>query len=332
MAAALKILGTGEYLPSLTVTSAALDARFGKPAGWTRRHSGIDCRHFATAEETTSTMAARAAARALDAAGIEATDLDCIVAACSVGEQPIPCTGALIQRAMGLGGSGIPAFDVNATCLSLLVAIDLMAMAIASGRHRRVLVVSSEIASAGLPWDEPATAMLFGDGAVAMVLGAANPDDDAALLGAHFETYGDGAEFCGIRSGGTRVRLADDAEIFARGSTFRMDGPSTYRMAAKRMPAFLDALMARAGVAIDDLAAIVPHQASDKALDHLQRALRLRPDALVRVLPERGNQMAASVGVALHAARSSGRVKDGDLVALVGSGAGLAFGGVVLRL
>lgn len=328
----MKLLATAEYLPSTAVTSAELDRRWDRKPGWTQRHSGIAVRYFATSDETSSVMAARAARRALDAAGLAATDLDCIVCACSVGEQPIPCTGALVQRELGLGDSGIPAFDVNATCLGFLVGLDLMDMAFAVRRHRHVLLVATEIASAGLPWHDPSTAMLFGDGAVATVLAASAPGDTAAVLGTHFETYGEGADHCVIASGGTRVRLHDDAEIFERGSTFRMDGRATYRMAAARMPAFLDRLLARAGVAIDDLAAIVPHQASDKALNHLESTLRLRDGLLVRVLSDRGNQMAASVGVALHHALESGRVRAGDVVALVGSGAGLSFGGVVLRL
>jgi 3-oxoacyl-[acyl-carrier-protein] synthase-3 len=331
MQAAIQILGTGECLPATRVASSDLDRRWNKPTGWTRKHSGIDGRYFAGADETSSRMAARAARQALDEAGLRADELDLIVSACSVMEQPIPCTGALVQRELGLQTSGIPAFDVNATCLSFLMAVDLVATMIVAGRYRRVLVVSSEIASAGLPWDDPATAMLFGDGAMAAVL-APSPDRDAGVLAAHFETYSEGAEFCQIRAGGTRLRLHEDAEDFARGAVFRMDGRATYKIAAQRLPAFLDRLLTRAGVDLDAIAAIVPHQASDKALRHLQAALALPDDKLVRVLPERGNQMAASVGVALHHARTSGRVRRGDVVALVGSGAGLSFGGVVLRL
>ena len=161
----VEILGTGEYVPGRRVASSALDERWQKPAGWTRRHAGIEHRHYADEGETTSLMAAGAARQALAAAQLEASQLDCIVSACSVMEQAIPCSAALIQRQLGLGDSGIPAFDINATCLSFLAALDTMSLAIAAGRYRRVLVVSSEIASAGLPEDRPETSMLFGDGA-----------------------------------------------------------------------------------------------------------------------------------------------------------------------
>lgn len=336
MASGFQILGTGEYVPSERVDSAALDHRWGKPTGWTRKHSGIEHRYFSSRGETSSLMAARAAHEALIAAGLDARDLDCVVSACSVMEQAIPCTAALIHRELGLGDSGIPAFDINATCLSFLVALDLLGAMISVGRFRRVLIVSSEIASAGLPWDEPATAMLFGDGAAAVVLsgGAEDRSSDrqgSVLLGTHFETYSDGAKFCQIRAGGTRMRVQDDPVAYAEQAVFRMDGKATYRMAAQRLPVYLQRLFARAGVGLSDLAAIVPHQASAKALAHLQAALELPEDMIVRVLPTRANQMAASIPVALHHAVSSGRVRRGDTIALVGSGAGLSFGGAVLR-
>jgi 3-oxoacyl-[acyl-carrier-protein] synthase-3 len=327
----LRILGTGEYVPSQQIGSDALDLRWGKPSGWTKKHSGIAHRYFASRDETSSIMAAHAARQALTAAGLDARDLDCVVSACSVMEQAIPCTAALIHRELGLGDSGIPAFDINATCLSFLIAVDLLSMSIAAGRFRRVLIVSSEIASAGLPWDEPATAMLFGDGAAAVVLSNSAQNETSRLLGTHFETFSDGANFCQIKAGGTRLRAKDDPTAYAEHAVFRMDGKATYRMAAQRLPVYLQRLFARAGVELRDLAAIVPHQASDKALAHLQAALNLPEEKIVRVLSTRANQMAASIPVALHHAVASAAIRRGDTIALVGSGAGLSFGGVVLR-
>lgn len=327
----IRLLGTGEYRPERCLASQELDRRWGKKLGWTARHSGIERRYYAGPGETTSAMAALAARSALASAGIEAHELDCIVSACSVMEQAIPCTAALIQRQLGLGESGIPAFDVNATCLSFIAALDVLSAAMAVGRYRRVLIVSSEIASAGLRDDDAETAMLFGDGAAAVVLGLASADEASAILGTHFETFSAGADLCQVRSGGTRIRPHVEIDEFLRGAFFEMHGRATYRMAAQRLPAFLDRLFQRAQIVLGELACIVPHQASGKALDHLEATLNLRSDLLVRVLAERGNQMAASIPVALHHAIGTGRVKRGDLFALVGSGAGLSFGGAILR-
>lgn len=327
----VRILGTGEHLPSNKVESSTLDARWNKPGGWTLRHSGVECRYYAGEGETTSSMAAGAARAALSAAGLRADQLDCIVSACSVMEQAIPCSAVLIQRELGLGGSGIPAFDINATCLSFLAALDTLSAALAIGRYRRVLIVSSEIASAGLNPDDPVTAMLFGDGAAAVVLERGEATEDGQILGTHFETYADGAELCQVRSGGTRIRIRETPDAFLQGAFFEMNGPATYRMAAKLLPRFLDRLFERAQVRLDQLACIVPHQASVKGLAHLEAALKLPQGMLVRVLATRGNQMAASIPVALHQAIHSGRIQRGDAVALVGSGAGLSLGGTVLR-
>ena len=327
----IRILGTGEHLPGTCVESHELDERWAKTPGWTLRHAGIERRYYADEGETSSFMGAAAARSALAAAGMEAHELDCIVSACSVMEQAIPCSAVLIQRRLGLGESGIPAFDINATCLSFIAALDLLSAAMAAGRYRRVLIVSSEIASAGLRPDDPETAMLFGDGAAAVVLGQTTEAGDSEILGTHFETFSVGADLCQVRSGGTRIRPRTHMEEFLRGACFEMQGRATYRMAAQRLPAFLDRLFQRTQVALGQLTCIVPHQASAKGLDHLEAALGFPSKMLVRVLANRGNQMAASIPVTLHHAINSGRVKRGDLIALVGSGAGLSFGGAVMR-
>jgi 3-oxoacyl-[acyl-carrier-protein] synthase-3 len=327
----LRIVGSGEYQPTRRVDSAWFDQRWGKPPGWTRRHVGIDYRRFAGADEPASLMGARAAEAALAKAGLRAADIDCLIVANSVPEQALPCTAVLVHRRLGLGASGIPAFDVNATCLGFLTALEVAANAMAAGRHRRVLIVASEVASAGLDWEDVDTAALFGDGAAAFVVEAGEEGGPSAFVAAHMETYSDGAEFCQVRAGGTRLRLADDAKAFADGATFEMLGKQTYRMAAQLLPGFLSRLLARAGVGLGELKKFVPHQASEKALRHLELSLRIPKAAMVRVLETRGNQMAASIPIALHHAISQGELGRGDLVALVGSGAGLSFAGVVLR-
>lgn len=328
---ALRLLGTGEYVPSRRVESAEFDARWGKPAGWTRKHVGIDVRHYAGPDEPASLMGARAAEAALARAGLRADEVDCIVSACSVMEQAIPCTGVLIQNRLGLANTRIPAFDVNATCLSFVTALDLVACGIAAGRWKRVLIVSSEVASAGLNLDDPDTAPLFGDGAAAAVVAAAAPGQDSRFLGAHMETYTEGMALCQVRSGGTRIRLETDEAAFRAGARFEMQGKPTYRLAAKVLPGYFERLFERTGVRAADLKRLVPHQASVKALKNLEYLLDLPEGAIVRVLATRGNQMAASIPIALHHAIERGEIARGDLVALVGSSAGLSLGGCVLR-
>lgn len=330
----LRIASTGYYVPSRRVDSAWFDRHWGKPEGWTRRHVGIDYRHFAGPDEPASLMAAEAARMALDRAGLQARELDAVVSVGGVMEQAIPCTAALVQRRLGLEDSDTPAFDVNATCLGFLAGLDLVAASIAVGRYRRVLLVAGEVPSAGLDWNDTDTAALFGDGGAAVIVEASAPGQDSCLLASHMQTFSEGTGYCQVRGGGTRVRpteLPDGLEDYQAVHRFQMSGRRTYRLAAQKLPGFMDALFARAGVALERMQQLVPHQASAKALAHLQRALGLREEALVRVLQTHGNQMAASIPVALHHAIDSGRLQRGDLFAMVGSGAGLSFAGAVLR-
>lgn len=326
----VRIAGTGDYVPSKRMDSREFDERWNMPAGWTEERTGITCRFFASPEETSSFMGAEAARAALRAAGITARDLDCIVFTACVSEQAIPCTAVLIHRRLGLDGTGIPAFDVNATCLGFMMAFDMMTDAITTGRYRRVLIVSSEIASVGLNWDDTETAPLFGDGAAAVVL-EADGHGGSALLARHAQTFSEGADLCQVRSGGTRIRVREQLQRYLEGACFEMSGRETYRLAARVLPQFLQSLLTRARVEVPNIACWVPHQASSKALNHLQTTLELPAERVTRTLHERGNQIAASLPATLHHAISAGRIQRGDVVALVGAGAGLSLGGAILR-
>lgn len=300
-----------------------------RPDGWTSANFAIAERAVASAAETSSVMGAEAARLAVAAAGWDLADIDVIIGACAVMEQPIPGTACLIQRRLGLGASGIPAFDVNATCLSFLAGLDVAGLGLAGGRWKNALVVSSDIASAALDFGNPEASVIFGDGAAAAAIEAG--DGASALLGYRLETYGDDADVCQLEAGGTRLRPDDDLEAFFKGARFRMDGPAVFKATARRFPGFLTRLMHASGVGIDDIDLIVPHQASAAAIEHLRRALPSRPERVVDIFADHGNQIAASMPSALHAALTSWRLKRGDLVLLVGTAAGVSLGGAVLR-
>jgi len=327
----LRIIASGAYLPRQRVPSEQFDRRWNKPAGWVERHSGVASRRHAAADERASWMGAQAARQALQQAALAATDIDCIVSACGVMEQAIPCQAVLVQRALSLGDSGIPSFDVNATCLGFVVALEMAGSLLALRRYRRVLIVCSDVPSAGLDPDDPLTAPLFGDGAVAMLVERAADGAASALLATRLRTYGDGAGLCQVPTCGTGMRLFDDVHAYRAAHHFQMQGKALYREAARRLPGFLQDLLDSAGTALDACDVIVPHQASGQALDHLQRVLGLPPQRLVRILREHGNQLAASLPMALHQALIDGRLPRGGQALLIGTGAGLALGGAVLR-
>jgi 3-oxoacyl-[acyl-carrier-protein] synthase III len=270
-----------------------------------------------------------AAQAAIAAADWSASDLDVIIAACGVMEQPIPGTACLIQRRLGLGGSGLPCFDVNATCLSFLVALDTLSLGARAGRWRKALIVSADIASAALDFEHPEASVIFGDGAAAVAVEAV--DGPSQILAYLLETYGDGADLCRLEAGGTRVRPQDDLEGFLSRARFQMDGPGVFLATAKRFPRFIARLMKESQLSFHDIDLVVPHQASAAALDHLRRVLPIPSDRIVDIFADHGNQIAASLPSALHAAIDTGRLRRGQIALMIGTAAGVSLGGAVVR-
>lgn len=323
---AMTIAGTGSYLPRQVLSSEAVDNRLGWAPGTCAARYGIMARHVAGPEETSSFMAAAAARRALEMAGRAASDLDLILGACGVMEQPIPSTAVLVQDRLGLGASGIPAYDVNATCLSFLQALDLAALHVQAGRARRVLVFSADIASVGLDWSRPEGAAIFGDGAAAAVVEAGG---EGAVLAHDFRTYAEGREACVLAAGGTRVNPATG--IGPGEDRFRMDGARAFRVASHHLPRFVLRLLRQAGLGPQALDCVIPHQASAQALDHAIRALRLPAARVIDIFARTGNQIAASIPTALDRAVRGGRLRRGQTALMIGTSAGISLGGMAVR-
>jgi 3-oxoacyl-[acyl-carrier-protein] synthase-3 len=321
------IAGVGTYLPREVVSAAEYDRLTGLPPGEVTRKFGVVERHRAAPDETSSWMAEQAARAALDEAGWKPDTLDVIIAACGVMEQPIPSTATLVQRRLGIGTSGIPAFDVNATCLSFLPAFDRVLAGFALGEWKRALIVSADIASAALDFSDPEASVLFGDGAAAIALSADGPHTRLTQL---FRTYGDGADFCRLEAGGTRLRPDDGIDRFLAGSKFHMEGPDLFRATARRFPAFMRDLIKAAGIATRDLDHILPHQASQAALEHLRRSV---PDAgkTLDLFATVGNLIATSIPFTLATAKRDGLLQPGTLGLIVGTSAGVSLGGAVIR-
>ena len=266
-----------------------MDALFDKEPGWTGQTFGLASRGLAGSEETTSTMAAEAARQALAQSGWETGDFDVLIGACGVMEQPIPGTSILIQHALGLGGSGIAAFDVNQTCLSFVTALDVAAMGFASGRWKRALVVSSDIASAGLDMTTPHASAIFGDGAAAVCLEAGEDPAGPAVLSRGFETYGEGKDLCSLKAGGTRIRVEEGYDALVAGSKFQMDAFGIFKAAARRLPPLLDRVLGEAGLTRASVDVIVPHQASLPGIAHVKDLLGGVPSRVVGVFSAHGS-------------------------------------------
>ncbi len=325
------IRGCGQYRPAVTQPSSALDAVYGQADGWTEAQFAIASRRIANRDETSSRMAARACEAALNDAGWAPDEIDVLVGACGVMEQPIPGTSVLIQHELGLTRSGISCFDVNMTCLSFLNALDLVSMAMKAGRFRRALIASSDIASAGLDYGHPKASAIFGDGAAAVCLEAHDDAGGPAVLATRFKTFSSGKDTAHLRSGGTKIRIEDGFDAIAEGAKFHMDPFAIFKAAGRHLPGVIDAVLAEAGIVRHQVDAFVCHQASAPGLEYMRHLIGDRPERVVDIFGDYGNQIAASLPNALYAARRDGMLGEGRHALLLGTSAGISLGAMVIR-
>lgn len=323
----LRISGVGKAVPSLVVTSGELDERLGYRTGTTFEKSGVAARFMAAPGESQAQLAAAALHDALANAGLPAASLDLLISACAVPQQALPNTACFIALHAGLP-DGTPAFDVNASCLGFVAALRVAAGMLGSGGYRRIAVVASDLASRGLDWGDPESALILGDGAAAVIVEAG--DDGCGIRAFRMETYPAGRAYCEIRGGGTErnPRAGADPSDYL----FQMDGKAVFKLASRVMPDFLDQLMAGCEGGLDSVDVVVPHQASALALRHVAKLLDVADDKIVRIYQDHGNQVAASIPCALHHAITSGRARPGSRVLLIGTAAGLTIAGMVLDL
>lgn len=325
------LLGTGARAGGKALPSAEIDARLGKPQGWLESASGVITRPVIAEGETQESLAVDAARLALADAGLEPEDIDLLLFASAVGRQPIPSTATLIKRELGLTRCAAPAFDINATCLSAVAAMEVAALYIAAGRARHVLIVASEIATRALPWaEDPATAALFGDGAAALVLGPAQASG-LHLREVMIETWAEGYDYCALPAGGTRYDLHTNREDFEANAFFRMDGHALFKLTRAKLPDFIGRLLARAGWQQDEVDLVIPHQASPLALEHMIRKCGFARERIVSTIQQTGNLVAASIPMTLDTARREGRITKASKVLLIGTSAGVSIGGVTLQ-
>ena len=327
----MRLVGTGVHEPGRVVTSLALDAEHGRAPGTTEQRCEVVSRRWVAPGETSSVMAASAVRQALDVAGMGVQDLDALVVAAVVPEQPMPTTAVLTLRELGGPGGDTEAFDVNSSSLGFLTGVEIAALGLAAGRWGTVGVVATEVASARLDHDDVEASGLFGDGAAAAVLVrelVRRPG--SAVVGLRFELWPDAAGASVIAAGGTRWNTAtpppDD-----RAYRLVMDSPAVARATAAHLPGFLAALAGQAGFTLPEADLVVPHQASAAGLRLLRERLGVPDERVVDILTDHGNQVSASLPTALHTAASGGRLARGDRVVLVGTGAGFGLGAVALR-
>ena len=307
-----------------------MDLRLKVPAGTSFKKSGVATRYFMQ-DESIAIMAARAVEGALSNAGLRFEELDALIFAAASPQQPIPCTAAFVQKELGYGCSGVACFDIDATCLSFIVAMDYAMLAIGAGRFRRVAVVSAESARDHLNYEHLESASLFGDGAVAFIFAHNDIPQGVQLIKSHMETYGDYTNLCELKGGGVSLPPSHyDAKRHAE-FCFTMNGPKLFKTTRKYLSRFIDRLFENTNYQISDVDVLVPHQASRTAMELFKRHVGVASERWVDILEDYGNQVSVSIPTAFHYALETGRIQSGDLVLLIGTGAGLAFAGHLLK-
>jgi 3-oxoacyl-[acyl-carrier-protein] synthase-3 len=321
-----EIVGWGMSAPKQVVTNDDLAQRVETSDEWIRTRTGIERRHIAGPHESTAQFAIEAAQRALQVADADPRDIDLIIVGTVTPDYPLPATACLVQDALGANKAG--AFDLNAGCSGFVYALAMGQQAIASGEHRLVLVIGADTLSRITNWQDRGTCVLFGDGAGAVLLRAGN--GPAGVLATVLGSDGSGSGLLIVPAGGA-AKPANSETVAGSLHTIQMNGQEVYRFATQILPNVTKQVAERAGVKLDDVALIVPHQANLRILETSAKKLRLPLERFAINLQEYGNTSAASIPMALCEAIEAGRVRPGQNLALVGFGAGLTWAGALVR-
>jgi 3-oxoacyl-[acyl-carrier-protein] synthase-3 len=323
---AAHITGWGRYAPSQVLTNKDLERMVDTSDEWIRTRTGIRERRVAAADETTASMAAVAGLRAIRTAGIDPDDIDLILLATLTPDYWMPSTAALVKEA--IGNTRAAAMDVSAACSGFVYAYATAHAYITSGMAKHALVIGAELLTRFLDYSDRNTCILFGDGAGAVVLSAA--DTKGGGLGIEMTTEPQGAYMIWLPAGG--AKSPPSAETLARGEHYiRMEGKETYRFATRTLASTALESVRKAGLEPDDIDLFIPHQANIRIIEAVAKGLNLPMDRMYVNLDKYGNTSAASVPIALAEAVNEGRVKVGDHVVIVAFGAGFTSGAVTIE-
>jgi len=327
-AAGIKIIGTGSCAPKTCVTNDDLTDILDTNDEWISQRTGIRRRHVLGPDESLESISAEAAKRALEKANIPAEDIGLVILATST---PDDLFGSATEIAAQLGAKNAVAFDMTAACSGFVFAMVTASQFFRSGSVKNAVIIGADCLARWVDWTDRGTCVLFGDGAGAVVIQATKPEDDC-LLG--FELGSDGTGKCnlGLPSKATPIDLGGGhtGSLGAYG-TIGMNGKEVFRFATTRVPEVLSRLMAENNVTNDDIDWLLLHQANRRIMDSAAKRLKLSQDRILCNLDEYGNTSAGSIPLMLDEAVRDGRVKPGQLVACMGFGAGLSWGGMLIR-
>ena len=312
------VLGVGSALPSRRVSNDELAETVETSDAWIVERTGIRSRYIASDNETTASLATDASRRALEHAGIAATDIDLIVLATATPDQTFPSSATKVQAALGI--DDCVAFDVHAVCTGFLYALSVADSMLRSGNAAKALVIGSETFSRILDWEDRATCVLFGDGAGALVLSA--EETESGILATRLHADGRHNDLLFVDGGPSTTGTV---------GKLRMKGREVFRHAVVNLAGVLNEVLEAAGLTAEEVDWVVPHQANARILDATARKLGLPPEKIIVTVDEHANTSAASVPLAFDTAVKDGRIKRGDLIVLEAMGGGFTWGAAALR-
>jgi 3-oxoacyl-[acyl-carrier-protein] synthase-3 len=320
-----RIIGTGSYLPEQRISNDELAARLARDGietsdQWIVERTGIHARRFAEPHMASSDLALQAARQALQAAGVQADDLDLIIVATSTPDMVFPSTAAILQHKLGTAGSA--AFDVQAVCSGFVYALTVADAMIQSGAAQRALVVGAEVFSRLLDFKDRTTCVLFGDGAGAVVL---EVSDRPGILASDLHADGKHAGILCVPGNVSGGQVMGDPLL-------KMDGQAVFKLAVGVLEDAARQVLSKAGRSAADVDWLIPHQANIRIMQMTARKLRLPMDKVIVTVAEHGNTSAASIPLALDAGIRDGKIKPGDTLLLEGVGGGFTWGALLLDL
>ncbi|MCR9086467.1 MAG: ketoacyl-ACP synthase III [Rhodobacteraceae bacterium] len=316
------VRGVGHYLPERVVPNSEFETTLDTTDAWIQSRSGIERRHFAAEGQTTSDLAARAAEAALADSGIDVTAIDALIVATSTADLTFPSAATMVQSEIGMSNGF--AFDVQAVCAGFVFALANANALIVSGQVERVLVIGAETFSRLMDWSDRGTCVLFGDGAGALVLEAAEGSGDTTDRGIlSSDLHSDGRH--------RDILYVDGGVSTHTTGHLRMQGKEVFRHAVEKLASTADAALEKIGLNGADVDWIVPHQANLRIIKATAQRMGVPMERVVVTVQDHGNTSAASIPLALSVGKARGQLTEGDLVVVEAIGGGLAWGSVVLR-
>jgi 3-oxoacyl-[acyl-carrier-protein] synthase III len=320
------ILGTGSELPAKVITNHDLEKMVETSDEWITVRTGIKERRILEEGKGNADMAFRAATRALEDAGLDAEDLDAIIMGTVTADYPFPSSACVLEDM--LGAKGVFSFDVGAACSGFLNALSVADSYIRLGKIRNALVVGSDALSRLLNWQDRTTCILFGDGAGAVVLGPS--ENGNGILSTKLRTDGSYAKTLYVPAGGS-LKPANCETVERNEHTITMNGKEVFKIAVRSMEDISREALEEAGVGVEEVSLVIPHQANRRIIVALAERLGVPMDRVVVNLDRYGNTSAASIPVALDEAKREGRIQPGNIVLLNAFGAGFAWGAAVIK-